>query len=314
VSVWKLGGRRWRARAAAGRLRFVQPPGQVRPVGGALVRGGRRAPLLLFAHGAPRAASPETLIVDAPEAVAPAVGERLSRAIAELRALARMPTFAAAVGEAPAQLEDVLVMLQKGVIGHRRFGLLRNQIAELAALEDEAAGAYDAEIVTKAVQRAAGAWDFTAEHPAVRVGSPARERCVRCGGGAALFCFRSPGVLPVERRQLTCAKCFTVYNLPPWDLDVATAGEIRRQGRSVQGRFRLRNQGRRRQLTFGLQLDGVPAGPRGARVQTIALEPGGAREVVLRFGSREPADNFRRVKVFVASEGAFGYYSFVRFL
>ena len=313
----------WIAAARESRIVQVRPEEDSARPNPTIIHDVESDRLLLFGRSIAAATPLNRLVAIAPQeqsratgrSSGPALGARATQAFVEIRALARMPTFALALSRSPSMLEEVLETLQLASDRATSDGLARRNPQALLALEREAVGVHDDDILTVALERAGRPWDFDEEHGPYRWQAAVACRCPVCGAHAARRRLFTLGVLPVERRQINCPRCFVICNVPRWPLGVRALGPIERSGVAVRGRFLVTNRGREsRSMLIALEIDSLAAAKGSPPPRSLTCAPRSAIEVPLTFVAAETPDNARRVKVFVASEGAFGFFSFVRFL
>jgi hypothetical protein len=240
------------------------------------------------------------------------VGPRLEAAVREIRWLETLPAFRKHLEGASRRLEVALVELTRARDAMYTHGALAPTMADLASVERTLACKHDTAILGAALARARKPWDVEESYSRFGV-PPARSvRCMHCRGKAWLVHLRSP--LGVLRRQLECPRCFIVYVVPVWPLEAKLLSQPVRRGRTLETTFGLRNTGHQsRVVSVALHVDGSVRASRCVTPIVKEIEHGEQWSVDLRYECKEVPDNFRRSKMFIASEGTFGYYAISKF-
>jgi hypothetical protein len=315
LSVVVLRGRSWARAAVEGHVAMTPSSSFRGSIDCAVFPSLRpnEALLLVRGHSSQTVTAGIRKLAEPPERITP--GRRLRAALHELRSLSRLQAFAECLDGAERELEDILVTIEQAADSRRR-GVPDAPLEEkLIAAEAEAASAYDESILTAALIRAQKPWDYAADSLAYWAKQPQPASCILCRGVATISYLRTYGTYPVDRRQLLCPRCFVVYNVPKWQLTVRAVSLPTRAGRTIQATFRFKNRGSYpRRLAVALHVDGTYRVHRRPRAVINDLAPGCAVDATLRFTARTEPDNFRRTKLFLVSEGAFGFYSYARFL
>jgi hypothetical protein len=280
----------------------------------AAFRGAGRAGGTIVLRGDLSACGTVSLKVDPPRAPRPTVGLRLISAIRELRCLEVLPAFRPFLRGAADRLETALVELTKARDAMRVHGTVAPTMADLLHLEETYLYRHDAEVLKAALQRAQRPWDVEDAYSRFDVPPPRLVRCMLCGGKASLVSMRSHASPKALRRQLECPRCFIVYTVPVWSVKARLLSPPRRSGRAIEVTFGLKNAGlTSKRLTVALHVDSSKRAADRPATLVKELHPGEHWRLDLRYECKSIPDNFRRSKLFIASEGTFGYFAVSRF-
>lgn len=270
---------------------------------------------LLVVRGAARNDSPVSLTSSClPNDNIRLIGGRLSRAIAEARVLTRMPSFAE-LAPSIGSLEDVRDAFARLCDPANSHGLAPHSGKNLRALEETAVTAFDQRLAALAISQAAGSWNFQGEFPGQTIGAPSSTECPQCKTASTLHVFKSWADSEVVRKEVNCPRCLVVCNVPAWNINLRQFSIVKK-AQSLTGTFLFENSTEdKRAISVALQLDGTAHAPlKKPRVKIIELPPRGRATCSLRFLPADVLDNFRRIKLFVASDFTLGFFTFARFL
>jgi hypothetical protein len=256
----------------------------------------------------------EIVLCPLSERVDRSVGHVLERAIDQIRWLEGLPAFAEVLGPASRKLEDELVTLRRAAASRLDITMLPDLLTYIRGREEAAARRFDGVVIDQALSRSKASWNWQVEYGArVRsVPRPYPSQCPSCGAFANDVDCTDWANPNVARRVKACGYCGIVADLPVFGLRVRIVRDMLVvSATELRGSVEIHNDDdRARIVTAGVAV------VRGGQMQpgstaTTELVVGAGETSVFAFALRpeQPLRQVMQTRVYVASEGAFGFVS-----
>jgi hypothetical protein len=240
-----------------------------------------------------------------------ALGKVLSPAIAQLRWLALLPSFAKSCGDTARQLEEELLSLRRMASVREDLLLVDEKLDHLRGMEIAAATRYDAEIVDKALSLSMTRWNWSGESAPYLHATPRKQgaTCPGCGGFASdndLTGYIEPHI---RRWSRFCGFCGMLFDLPIWALRVRIIEEsLVVAGSQLTGCVEISNDSAQPlQVTIGATIRGAgEMRAESTQKSRLLIEPGATTSFGFTLVPANAPVELMQMFVFIAHAGAFG--------
>lgn len=252
-----------------------------------------------------------------PEPIDRSVGNILTSALEHLRWLQSLPTFKASLADRIAELEGELVKMRGFAASRGDVTMVPARLQHIRAVELEIVRYIDDLLIDRMLHPADAPFDWTKEpfdwtkEHAWRMRSVPVTRAPTCPTcGAHMFeVHRTDYVSPsIKRIQTGCSHCGQ-SDLPACDLHLKILPETTVSPTTVTGTAQIFNGGdRARDVTLGAVLLETYGRllPSSVTKQKLSLGPSATYSFDFSLETRERTSKRHRVRIYLASEGAFG--------